>query len=308
MRLYSFGLETVPTSLSGDLIVGSVKKENYEIMLAKINGEDIENLRFLSGVNDWEGHAALMLSDGYLIGGAVEGRATPQGGDKWRAYIARVDNELNLLWERKFSVKGNDAVYSILPIDNGFLIGGETGWREEKGFFLATARSDGEITSIKTFGFWEDVLFANLIKRGEKVHLIGSVKDGVWKIKDFVFNDERSFEEEFGEGVALTAAPFRDHTLLTGYYGEKLFVSLSSQWRTTLGNGTGTAIMLDDEEIIVGGELDGSAILFGLNSEGELLWKRELWHDGWVENVGRGVALGVKNSGEKVLMAIEILS
>ncbi|WP_240910758.1 hypothetical protein [Thermococcus sp. MAR1] len=56
MRAHSFGAETVPVAMAGDLVVGSVHGgRNYKIMLARINGEEIVETRFLASKNDWEG-------------------------------------------------------------------------------------------------------------------------------------------------------------------------------------------------------------------------------------------------------------
>jgi len=48
MRIYSFGVETVPVAMTNDLLVGSVHDgRNYKIMLAKLNGEEIVETRFI---------------------------------------------------------------------------------------------------------------------------------------------------------------------------------------------------------------------------------------------------------------------
>ena len=41
--------------------------------------------------------------------------------------------------------------------------------------------------------------------------------------------------------------------------------------------------------------------------DGEILWKRELWERGWVEVLGEGVALGVKEEEGKTVMVVESL-
>ncbi|WP_232460896.1 hypothetical protein [Thermococcus gorgonarius] len=53
MKTYSFGVETVPVALAGDLLVGSVHDgKAYKIMLARLDEEDIKELKFISGKND----------------------------------------------------------------------------------------------------------------------------------------------------------------------------------------------------------------------------------------------------------------
>ncbi|WP_237266238.1 hypothetical protein [Thermococcus cleftensis] len=159
MRTYSFGVETVPAALADDLIVGSVHDgRNYRIMLARVVWEEIIETRFLAGENDWEGHSAAELDSGYIIGGAVEGVATPDGGEGWKAYVARLDESLNVLWERKIDVRENGAAYSVLPAEEGLFIAGETGRPGDKGFFLGRLSLEGELLWLRDFGHWEDVV------------------------------------------------------------------------------------------------------------------------------------------------------
>ena len=105
MRIYTFGKETVPvagiSTEDGILIIGSVRNENYKIMLLKLNYEgELKWVKFYGGKNDWEGHSIAKVNDGYLIGGAVEGITTPEGGKSWKAYLAKVDENGDKIWEK----------------------------------------------------------------------------------------------------------------------------------------------------------------------------------------------------------------
>ncbi|MBP1912392.1 hypothetical protein [Thermococcus stetteri] len=91
---------------------------------------------FWTEKNDWEGHSIVRIEGGYLIGGAAEGVATPDGGEGWKAYVARLDENLNVLWERKIEIRGNENVYSILPAGGSILIAGDTGRPGNMGFFV----------------------------------------------------------------------------------------------------------------------------------------------------------------------------
>lgn len=151
MRTHSFGVETVPAALAGDLAIGSVHDgKAYKIMLARLDGEEIKELRFLSGERDWEGHSIAKLKDGYLIGGALEGVATQDGGEGWKAYVARLDDGLNVIWEKKLKIPGNEAVYSILPIKGRALIAGETSDGEGRAFSSGRLRLKVNPTGSKT--------------------------------------------------------------------------------------------------------------------------------------------------------------
>ncbi|WP_232473324.1 hypothetical protein [Thermococcus thioreducens] len=156
MKTYTFGKETVPVAIAKDIIVGSVLEKNYKIMLARINGEEIVETRFLAGKNEWEGQGVAELDDGYIIGGAVEGRATSDGGNGWKAYVARLDGSLDVLWKQKIESRDNGVNRSVVPIGGAIFIAGETGKPDNKRFFIGRFSMNGELLWLREFGCWED--------------------------------------------------------------------------------------------------------------------------------------------------------
>ncbi len=295
MRTHSFGLETVPVALAKDLVVGSVHDgRNYRIMLARIDGEEIIETRFLSGKNDWEGHSVAKLNDGYLIGGAVEGKASPDGGSGWKAYVARLDESLNVLWERKLNVRNNGATYSILPAKDGIFIAGETGRQDNKGFFLGKVSLDGELLWLRDFERWEDAVFTALLPSEGSLLLIGSVKEGGWKVKAFEFTKDGELlgEETLAEGVAFIACRWNGKLVLAGYRGENFWVRVGNA-DTTLEEGSATSLLPIGDKLLVGGEIDGNAVVVEISGEGKPK-VRELWENGWVEVLSESLALGVR--------------
>lgn len=306
MKTYPFGVETVPVSLAGDLLIGSVHDGRaYKIMLARLNGEEIVETRFLSGKNDWEGHSVAKLDEGYLIGGAVEGFATPDGGEGWKGYIARLNKNLEVLWDRKLEILGNEAVYSILPAGEGAFIAGDTSDGKSRGFFLGEIAPEGKVLWLRTFGPWEDAVISNLIELNGKLLLVGSLKEEKWKIKAFEFgeNGEVIRESELAEGIALTAVKMGRKIILGGYTGRDFWV-WSENWEVTLPNGAATSLLLVEDGLLVGGEVEGNAALIKVRN-GEIVSKRTLWENGAVEVLGKGAALGVKKEEGKRFMAVE---
>ena len=299
MKTYSFGVETVPVAMANDLLVGSVHDgRNYKIMLARLDGEEIAETRFLAGENDWEGHSALNLGDGYLIGGAVEGIATPKGGEGWKAYLARLNERLKVLWELKLNVRNNGAVYSIIPAEDGVFIAGETGKLGNRGFFIGKVSPEGELLWLKDFGSWEDAVFTAPLRSGCNLKLIGSVREDSWKVESFEFSrDGESFSKEvLVEGIALTACHWNEKLVLAGYRGENFWVQVGDQG-IELGEGSATSLLPAGDRLLVGGELEGKAVVVEISGEGEPK-VRELWENGWVEVLKENVALGVKVEGK----------
>ncbi|WP_297548817.1 hypothetical protein [Thermococcus sp.] len=307
MRTYSFGIETVPTALDGDLLAGSVHDgRNYKIMLARLDKEEIKELMFLSGENDWEGHSVAKLDGDYLIGGAVEGVATPNGGNGWKAYVARLDKSLNVIWERKLEILGNEALYSILPDREGAFIAGETSNGRERSFFVGKISGDGEVLWLRKLGLWSDAVISGLVELDGRIFLVGSVKEGKWEVKAFEFtgNGELVAERELADGTALTAAEIGGKIVVGGYKGSDLWV-WSESWEATLPNGAVTSILPVENGLLVGGEVEGKAVVIKLNPKGEILWGRELWKHGWVEVLSKSFALGVREEEGKTVMVVE---
>ena len=285
MKVHSFGVETVPVAMAKDLVVGSVHDgRNYRIMLARVVGEEIIETRFLAGEHDWESHSGAELDSGYIIGGAVEGVATPDGGEGWKAYVARLDESLNVLWERKIDMGKNGAVYSVLPTEEGLFIAGETGRPGDKGFFLGKLSLEGELLWLRDFGRWNDAVFTALLPFENGFKLIGSVKTGRWEVKGFDFGSSGNLlgEEALAEGIALTAGLWCEKLVLAGYQGENLWVRVGKR-DITLGEGTATSMFATKDCLLVGGELEGNGAVLKIGRDGKILWKKELWKNGAVE-------------------------
>ncbi len=307
MRTHSFGVETVPVALAGDLLIGSVHDgKAYKLMLARLEGGEIKELKFLSGKKDWEGHSISKLKDGYLIGGAVNGVATPDGGEGWKGYVARLDANLKVLWERKLEILGNEAVYSILPDRDGAFIAGETSNGRDRGFFIGRITLEGEVLWLRTLGPWSDAVISGLVELDGRLFLVGSVKERKWKVKTFEFtgNGELVAERELADGTALTAIEIGGKIVLGGYKGSDLWV-WSESWEATLPNGVVTSLLPVENGLLAGGEVEGKAVVIKLDPKGEILWKRELWERGWVEVLSKSFALGVREEEGKTVMVVE---
>ncbi len=308
MKTYSFGVETVPVALAGDLLIGSVHDgKTYKIMLTRLDGEEITVVKFISGKNDWEGHSGAKLADGYFIGGAVEGRATPDGGEGWKGYIARLDGNLEVLWERKVEIIGNECVYSVLSARDGVFIAGETSHGESRGFFMGRIKGDGEALWLRTLGPWGDAVISGLIELDGKPVLVGSLKEEKWRVKAFEFDESGELvkESELRDGIALTATKMGRKIILGGYRGSDLWV-WGGNWEVIMKNGAATSLLPIENGLLVGGEVEGKAAVIKVRN-GEILWKRELWERGWVEVLSENVAIGVREDEGKIVMVVESL-
>lgn len=147
-------------------------------------------------------------------------------------------------------------------------------------------------------------MISGLVELDGGLFLVGSLKGERWKVKAFEFteNGERVGKRELAGGIALTAAEIGGKIVLGGYKGGDLWV-WSENWEATLPNGAVTSL-LPANSLLVGGEVEGKAAVIKAK-DGEILWKKEIWERGWVEVLGEGVALGVKEEEGKTVMAVE---
>jgi len=325
MTVYSFGIETVPaagiSTEDGILIIGSVRNENYKIMLLKLNYEgELEWFKFFGGKDDWEGHSIAKVNDGYLIGGAVEGVATPDGGKEWKAYLAKINKNGDRVWERKYSILDNECVYSIVPVSDGILLSGEASDGSKRGFFLMKTNENGEPLWFRTYGKWEDAVFGGIVVINDSIMLIGSSKNrNGWEIHLIRIDKEGEILEEktLVNGVVFDVVSTEKGILLAGEHNGRFYVAKLSEeneikWEKSFGNGVAIALEPMKDAILVGGELNRKAVLVKISKEGEPLWKKELWENGWVQVVKQEkdnlFVTGIVESEGKECMGIEFLN
>jgi len=215
--------------------------------------------------------------------------------------LARLDERLNPLWELKLNVRNNGAVYSILPAGDGFFIAGETGKLGNRGFFIGKVSPEGELLWLRDFGSWEDAVFTAILPLENGLMLIGSVKDERWEVRSFDFseNGKPLDEKALVEGIALTACFWRGELVLAGYRGENLWLRIGER-DVELEEGSTTSVLPASDRLLVGGELEGKAVVVEISGEGEPK-VRELWENGWVEVLGGEIAAGVTGDWEMVI-------
>jgi len=135
--------------------------------------------------------------------------------------------------------------------------------------------------------------------------LVGSLKGKKWRVKAFEFSrsGELIKESKLAEGIALNVTKSNGKIILGGYKGNDLWV-WSENWKVVLPNGAATSLLPLENGPLVGGEVEGKAAVIK-SRNGEIISKWELWERGWVEVLGEGVALGVKEEEGKTVMVVE---
>ena len=175
--------ETIITSIlplaGGFYLTGSRKNNNYQIIVIKMNGAlEVEWERtFGPEPSDTEGHSASLIEDGLLICGCSGGKATPTGGQGWKAHLMKLSRSGEPIWERAIRLRGNECAYNVLP-GSKIHIFGETNGSENHGFFLSCLDSGGNVEWTKEHGKFEGVMAGGIIDTGAGFIFSGSVKTG----------------------------------------------------------------------------------------------------------------------------------
>ncbi len=297
-QLYKYGVETAPaaatTTRDGSvLLVGSAKWKRYRIMLMKINSNgEKEWEKFYGGDKDWEGHFVTKIKDGYLISGAVEGIATPQGGQNWKGYLMKINEDGKKIWERKYRILGNEGIYSVLPLEDGFLLFGITQNKKSFPFLLKTDEEGNK-------------LWHKLYDEGDVIAGITYSKEGFllawsnWRSErtfiTIVDKEGNILKNRIIEGVVfLNMFNFSGEIFVTGEMGEEVYLSKLSMsgkliWERTYGQGTGIAMVKTGDSYLLGGDKGEEPFLYIIGSDGKLNSEitGSLWEKGWIELISK---------------------
>jgi len=169
------------------LITGKIfSKDNSDILVVKLdeNGKQIWKKTF-GGKKDDFSNSIIATNDGDYIITAV---TSSKGKGKTDAWIIKVDSEGNKVWDKTYGGKKNDALYSCVETDEGYVFAGET-TKKQLDAWILSIDTDGEKMWSKTYGGNKKDAFHsvqitddnNLIFCGTTVN--GKNKEDVWLVK-----------------------------------------------------------------------------------------------------------------------------
>ncbi|NPA75215.1 MAG: hypothetical protein GXO25_03935 [Euryarchaeota archaeon] len=320
---YKYGKETVPvygvsTSDGSSIIVGSIRDDRYRIMLVKIDGHGkVAWKRFYDGENDWEGHYIIPVKGGYIVSGAVEGLASNTGGCKWKGYLLKVNESGERLWEQKYRILGNECVYSVLSVEDGFMLQGIAQGERTAPFLIRTDK-EGNMLWTKFYGEGDTAL--GIIYSDENF-LIG--------ISDWSRNRARVIRVTY-DGKTVKTVTFENVLLINMFkfeheqfvigekngtvYLAKISKEGRSIWEHTYGPGTGIAMVKMGTEYFIAGESEEAPFIYQIDKSGKLIRKLTsgLWDKGWVETLvatdDKLLAAGPVRSENDISMGILMIS
>ena len=293
--------ETIITAIlpldGGFYLIGSRKNNNYVIIIIKMNEAlEIEWERtFGPETSDTEGHSASLVEDGLLVCGCSGGKATPTGGQGWKAHLMKLSRSGEPIWERAIRIRGNECAYNVLP-GSKMLIFGETKDSEGQGFFLSCLDSEGNVEWTKDHGKYDGVMAGGIIDTRDGFIFSGSVKTGK-KWQSRLFGVGMTGETEWMIDVACERI-FQMRSVEGGFImvGERsgnIFLARADYtgnmlWEQEFGAGTGISVFPDGEKFLLGGEnRDGNPIVCRIGPDGFLIRRIMLEGEGWIEAISK---------------------
>ncbi|TET89053.1 MAG: hypothetical protein E3J35_10925 [Methanomassiliicoccales archaeon] len=292
-------ITSVVDTLDGFVMVGSVKNDNYRVLVLKTNKSGELEWRKTYGHSsvDYEGQNIVAIDDGFLICGCSEGHASECGGRDWKAYLLQVNSSGEKQWQRSFRIKGNECAFSLVVKEN-ILLFGET--RDPSGnshLFLLNLDNHGEEIWRRTYCCEEDVMAGGIVPDDQGHILAGSLmRNGRWYLYlSKVDRDGRKiWEKSYKDALVYDMCSGEDGIFLTGMRGEHIYlVKINKKgeivWDRTYDNGCGVTIDCKKDRIMIAGEIEvGEScfpVLYKISEDGIVEWKRVYDKEGVIEKV-----------------------
>jgi hypothetical protein len=238
---------------------------------------------------------------GYVIAGST----TSAGSGASDAYLVRIDEQGNVVWDKTYGGSGDDAVYSVVPSAGGYVACGRkdvSTVKDKKNFDLYVIKTDkdGKLVWEKTFGGNEMEEGNGLAATADNGYIVagmtGSKGNGngdVWVVKlskDGNIEWDRTFggkARDYGNSVIQTP---EGGFVVAGNSGEKnkiYIIALDPTgkplWEKYYGSGNadiaGSIIRNRDGSFVVCGMTQATpntkvdAMLLKISNTGDIVWQ-----------------------------------
>ncbi len=281
------------------MLVGSVKHDNYRVLIAKLNKNGVLEWKKDFGFDsmDYEGQNIVAVKDGFLICGCSEGHASEHGGRDWKAYLLKVDLNGEKQWDRSYRILGNECAFSLVAQRN-ILLFGET--RDSSGkchLFLMNLDSHGEEVWKRIYYDDEDIVAGGIIPDNQGYVLTASLmRNKRW----FLYllkvdtDGQRSWDKLYKDTLVYDMCRGKNGIFLTGMKDDCVYLAKINEkgedfWERTYQNGCGLAIDYDKKRIAIAGKtMVGESyfpVLYGISEDGVVEWRRIYEKDGFIEKV-----------------------
>ncbi|SDL94936.1 PKD repeat-containing protein [Geoalkalibacter ferrihydriticus] len=137
LESYDEFFDVKPTTDNGHIAVGFTNSFGvtaggmYLVKVAETTGTTPPSLQWQNYISNnfcSEAREVQQTSDGYVVGGFIDHLGNCLSPDEADAYFVKVDNTLEIIWERIYGGVGRSIAYAMkqTPADGGFLLGGDT--------------------------------------------------------------------------------------------------------------------------------------------------------------------------------------
>ncbi len=151
---------------------------NYEAWIVKLdkNGQKILERTFGGQKRD-EILAGIVTSEKNLL---FVGRSTSRGKGETDVYVLKLDLDLNLIWERTFGGFSLDEAYSVLQVNDGYLmVGFSESFSVDEDVYVIKLDFDGNLIFEKSYQFAGLEKVVDVIPTSDGFLMVGFTWDGL---------------------------------------------------------------------------------------------------------------------------------
>jgi len=254
--------------------------------------------RTYGGEMDDRGYAIADAGDGYLLGGLTLSYGKGNGD----AYLVRVDEDGNEMWERVYGGSEEDGIYDILKIENAFILAGKTESFGHGGYDAWLLKVDEEGNEIwnKTYGgelgdyiYSIEEVTAGYVMAGTKMtpHLdydawllkVDEEGNEIWEKTYGGAGDEIAADASFtGDGYVIAGNLLIFEEQISDAFIIKTDGEGNEIWNNTYGGAymdTFNSIMAINDGYVAAGFYDllskrGGGWIVGLDENGDITWNK----------------------------------
>ncbi|WDC84978.1 hypothetical protein PL321_05365 [Caloramator sp. mosi_1] len=177
----SNGYLVIGYSNSEDGDLSGLNKGEYDGIVIKLDREGNIEWKSSFGGSRWDKfYSAIEVTGGYIVVGYTESKDKDLKGLKilgQEGIIVKYDTDGKVLWSKSFGGDGDDDIFSICKIEDGFVIVGKTN-SSDKDFesqryygnydaFISRLDFNGNVKWTRTFGGSEEDVFTSLFNKND---------------------------------------------------------------------------------------------------------------------------------------------
>ncbi len=280
------------------ICTGTLLSEPYKAIVLQVHedGSILKKKTYGDNSSGYEAQNLISMDDGFLVCGCSEGIPSDTGGKDWKAYLLRIDENFDKIWERSYRFLGNECFYSVIEDDGSILFGQSRGEDGEEKVIVVKCDSTGNLIWKREILSAKYVLPGGITKidDGYTVIFSGKHEDG-WSNYFAVLDKDgvTRRKKHIGATKIFDICSTSDSIYMTGSEGEDLKVICCCKdgtvhWETEYSKGNGVSISSYNGYLLVGGRTERGdltvPVLIDIDTRGRIKWVKEYDYEGWIES------------------------